>query len=80
MTVEQVKSVLGDPDEIKELYEPKIKTPKQIGNTYWYIIQRLQESGSAVDKAEKLVRVSFSLKGRVTAIDYWGFDVKPNDS
>jgi outer membrane protein assembly factor BamE (lipoprotein component of BamABCDE complex) len=73
LTYKQVKNLLGQPDEIKPLYQPKIKNPKQIGTTYWYIIQRTKENGSVKEKNEKLVRVSFSLSGKVTQIDHWGF-------
>ena len=64
---------LPAPDEILELFEPKIYAPKIIGKTYWYIIQRRAVSGSLNEKDEKLVRVSFSLQGKVTNIEHWGF-------
>ncbi len=72
-TAKEVLSVLPQPDEIRDLYEPKMYKPDIIGSTYWYIIQRKAESGSVIEKDEKLVRVSFDLKGRVTKVDKWGF-------
>ena len=64
---------LPDPDKILELFEPKVYASKIIGKTYWYIIQRIAVSGSVNEKNEKLVRVSFSLQGKVTNVDHWGF-------
>lgn len=74
MSTEQVKMILGDPDQIKNLFEPKVKSPRRIGQTYWYLIQRLSDSGSVEEKDEKLVRVSFDLNGVVTGVDHWGFE------
>ncbi len=69
----QVLNILPDPDEILDLFEPRMIKPKVVGKTYWYIIQRKQGTGSVIEKAEKLVRVSFNKKGTVIAIDHWGF-------
>jgi len=68
-----VLKYLAEPDEILDLYEPKMYKPKVIGETYWYIIQRNSKSGSVIEKNEKLVRVSFNLKGQVTEVTHWGF-------
>jgi hypothetical protein len=57
-TEQEVKQILGTPDKVLPLYEPKIKNPKKIGFTFWYILQRLKENGSQNEKAEKLVRIS----------------------
>ena len=75
-TEQEVKQILGTPDEILLLYEPKIKKPEKIGFTFWYILQRLKENGSQNEKAEKLVRISFNIDGKVTAIDQWGLENK----
>ena len=74
MTLQQVKAILGEPDETLPLYEPKIKNPKQIGHTAWYLIQRKTDNGSVNDKDEKLVRLSYDLNWKVSGIDHWGFD------
>ena len=58
---------LPNPDETRDLYEPKIT-----GKTYFYIIQRMVESGSVNEQNEKLVRVTFNLDGRVTRVHNWG--------
>jgi hypothetical protein len=73
MTPAEVKAILGEPDEIRPLYEPAIKNPKVIGHTYWYVIRRRARDGSANEKDESLVRVSFDLADRVSHIDHWGF-------
>lgn len=44
MTVDQVKTILGSPDEDLPLFEPKIYKPKQVGRTHWYLLQRLAET------------------------------------
>jgi hypothetical protein len=75
-TEQEVKQILGTPEEIRPLYEPKTHNPQKIGFTFWYILQRLKEKGSQNDKAEKLVRISFNLDGKVTAIDRWGLGDK----
>ena len=74
MTTKQVTQLLGQPDEIRPLYEPKIKNPRQIGYTHWYLIQRKTDKGSQNDKDEKLVRVSYGLDWIVMSVDHWGFD------
>lgn len=74
MVPKQVKELLGEPDEIHPLFEPKINNPKQIGTTHWFIIQRKTDNGSPNDQDEKLVRISYDLNWKVTRIDKWGFD------
>jgi len=72
MTPLQVAAVLGEPDEIRALYEPNVKNGKLIGYTHWYVIRRMVKTGSEVEKQESLVRVSFELNDRVSKIDAWG--------
>ena len=71
MESNEVKAVLGEPDEIRDLYEPKIKTGKKIGFTYWYLIQRVKSTGSQNEKNENLVRISFGLNGKAIRVDRW---------
>jgi outer membrane protein assembly factor BamE (lipoprotein component of BamABCDE complex) len=68
-----VKAILGEPDEVRPLYETTTRNAKQIGYTYWYIVRRVTPSGSVNEKQEILVRISFDLNGRVTHVDHWGF-------
>ena len=74
MSASRVIEILGEPDETLPLFEPKLKNPKQIGFTYWYLIQRLQNNGSVNEKNEKVVRISFDLNWTVTALDHWVFE------
>lgn len=73
MGVDQVRAILGDPDDSTALYQPVIKNPKQIGYSHWYLIQRLAGVGSAAEMAEQLVVVRFDLEMKVSRIDHWGF-------
>jgi outer membrane protein assembly factor BamE (lipoprotein component of BamABCDE complex) len=72
MSSAEVAKVLGKPDEVRTLYEPRPKNGKPIGHTQWYILKRVRASGSAAEKQESLVRVSFDLGNRVTKIAAWG--------
>jgi hypothetical protein len=76
MAIKQATQLLGEPDEFRHLYEPKIKNPRQIGYTHWYFIQRNTDHGSQHDKDEKLVRVSSGLDWIVMSVDHWGFNDK----
>lgn len=69
MNERDVKRILGDPDEIRPLYEPIIKNPRRIGTTFWYIIQRKTDSGSWAERDEKSVRITFNLNKTVTSVD-----------
>lgn len=68
MRVDEVKKILGEPDEIRALYEPIKKNPKIIGHTYWYIIYRKDNNNT---KDESLVRISFDLTQKVIDIVSW---------
>lgn len=71
MTSDVVVQILGKPDEIIKLYEPKIIEPKQIGYTYWYYIERESPKNRV---KEKLVRVSFDMNYHVMKVAKWGFE------
>ncbi len=73
MSPKEVAAIIGAPDEVRTLYEPKIKRAKVIGYTHWYLIRRLVKHGSVNDQQEALVRVSYGLDDRVVSIDAWGF-------
>ena len=72
MSLSQVSSILGAPDEIRPTYEPKIKTGKLIGYSHWYVIRRVVRNGSVNDKQEAVVRVLYGLDDRVVKVDAWG--------
>jgi|SRR5881396_611909 len=73
MSPAEVAKLLGEPDEVHPLYEPRSKKKGEaVGYTQWYIIKRLAGSGSVNEKQESLVRVSFGLDDRVSKVDAWG--------
>jgi SmpA / OmlA family len=72
MTAAQVKSILGEPDEVKPAFEARIWNGKQIGYFYVFVVRRLVKNGSANDRQESLVRVAFDLNGEVTRVHQWG--------
>lgn len=74
MSSAEVRGILGEPDEIRPLYAPMAKHPQAIGQTSWYVLQRLVEHGSQSERQESAVRVSFDLQGIVTAVDAWGLE------
>ena len=72
----EVHEILGKPDEIQDIYEPKIKNPKVIGKSFWYILERryIGPTNAQKDKIERLVRISFDLNDKVLRVDHWGLD------
>jgi hypothetical protein len=67
-SVAQVTEVLGIPDEVHPLYEPRIFRPRRIGTTYWYFLAKPVADKNTADRG---VRVAFDLDGRVSGL--WGF-------
>ncbi|MCP4228922.1 MAG: hypothetical protein GY771_02080 [bacterium] len=76
MYADELKGTLGEPDEINDTYRPEdkvAKSPKPIGYSYVYLIQRLQAKGSAAEKDEILLRLHFDPEDKLTRIDRAGF-------
>ena len=69
MTLSQIETILGKPDDITPLYEPNIMKKIKIGTTYWYLIKQLQEHGSVTEIGRRGVGVRTDLEGKVTRID-----------
>lgn len=74
MSLVDVREILGEPDEIRPLYERATKRPKTVGQTYWYVLRRRVAHGSHHERQEAVVRVSFAADGVVINVDAWGFD------
>ncbi|NOT80571.1 MAG: hypothetical protein HOP07_16405 [Bacteriovoracaceae bacterium] len=74
MKTKEVIEILDAPDEELPLYSLQAKNSKVIGKTYWYLLQRLKENGSQIEKNEKLIRISIDLNDLVTTIDQWGLE------
>ena len=71
MTAAATVPILGEPDEILPLYEPKVLGPKQIGTTRWYYVR----IDSPQDRTTaQLMRLSVDHENLITAIDHWGID------
>lgn len=70
----KVREILGEPDEIRPLYERTTKRPKTIGQTYWYVLRRRVAHGSDNERQESVVRVSLDADGVVMSVDAWGLD------
>jgi len=69
MSSKAVIERIGQPDETTPLYEPKIKSTKQIGSTIWYILSQRQKDGSVNDKKQTAMAVRLDLKGIVSRVD-----------
>ena len=69
MNAKEVIEVLKPPDKTTPLYEPKVKDPRTIGTTMWYLISQLKEQGSENEIKRVAVAIRLNLKGRVTRID-----------
>ena len=65
----EIISLLGEPDEIRPLYEAKYPKAKRIGTTYWYFLAKPSERNDRTS----VVRVSLDLNRTVTKVDQWGF-------
>jgi hypothetical protein len=72
MSPAEVAAILGRPDEIRAIYQPRIWNPEVTGYSHWYVVRRLMANGSVNDKREALVRISYGLDDRVTHVDAWG--------
>jgi hypothetical protein len=70
MNQDQVKGLLGEPDQILSVYDHmNIFSKKTIGVSYWYFLER--KGGNYAEDA--LVRIIFNLSGQVETISQWGF-------
>jgi hypothetical protein len=71
MSSKAVIELIGKPDETTPLYEPKIKikNPRQIGSTIWYILSQRQKDGSQNDKKKIAIAVRLDLQGIVSRVD-----------
>ena len=72
-SISTVLRLLNEPDEIQALYEPQIYKPNVTGKTYWYIIQRISNTGSVNEKNDILVRITFDLNENVVNVHHRGF-------
>ena len=73
MTVDATVRILGEPDEVLPLYEPKGLEPEQIGTTRWYYV-RIDSPEERT--AAQLMRLSADHENLITAIDHWGISAQ----
>lgn len=75
MGSENVRKILGEPDEINQTYktteEMQARTPS--GFSYVYLIQRMKEFGTISERNEKLLRIYFDKDERVSRTERIGF-------
>ncbi len=69
MSSKAIVELIGQPDEITPLYEPEIKSPKQIGTTMWYIVRQRQKDGSVNEKKQIAIAVRLDRKDLVSRLD-----------
>jgi len=69
MSPAEVTAILGQPDEVRGLYEPKYFNAKIIGSTYWYVLCRLSKNGGIHEGNWSFVRVIFDLHNLVVEVD-----------
>ena len=69
MTSTAIVDLIGQADDKTPLYEPKIKNPRQIGSTMWYILSQRQKDGSENDKRRVAIAVRLDLHGIVSRVD-----------
>jgi hypothetical protein len=79
MSPSEVEAILGKTDIVMDLFGRGMGNPNPIGYTWWYILERKTDKGSSAERGEKLVRISFDLKDKVTKVDFWGFDKPSGD-
>jgi hypothetical protein len=65
MPIAEVQRLLGSPDRVLPVYEPRIKNPKRLGSTSWYVIE---ENNDAPQSFEG-VRFAFDHAGLQSLID-----------
>jgi hypothetical protein len=76
MYADEVKGILGEPDEIDDVLHPSDilnKNAEPIGYSYVYLIQRLCDKGSVDEKDEKLLRLHFDLEDKLIRVFRVGF-------
>jgi tRNA(Arg) A34 adenosine deaminase TadA/outer membrane protein assembly factor BamE (lipoprotein component of BamABCDE complex) len=78
MALAEVRTILGEPDEVRPAYDPNVRRARLIGHTWWYVVRRLVEHGSEAEMREALVRVRFNLEGKIESVVQWGLEAAVN--
>lgn len=69
MSSKDVMAILENPDETTPLYEPKVKNPRRIGSTMWYIVSQQKEHGSQNEVQKVALAIRLDLKGNVSRVE-----------
>ena len=67
MTQQEMRQILGNPDQSHRLYEPKIKNPQGIGSSWFYM-----KVPKADGRGDTEIVIRFDTSGQVTKVDSWG--------
>jgi outer membrane protein assembly factor BamE (lipoprotein component of BamABCDE complex) len=73
MTSKDVVKLIGKPDKITPLYEPKIKNSKQIGSTMWYVLSQSKKHGSVNEVKKVALAIRLNLNNVISRIDGFSF-------
>ena len=68
MTQQEVRDILGQPDQSHSLFEPKMHNPRRIGSSWFYMKEPKPES----QRGDTEIVVHFDTSGKVTHVDSWG--------
>jgi len=74
ITADQVLRLIGEPDEDNPTYDSKdARTAKTKGHSFVYLLERKTNTGSVIERAERLIRIHFDLDNKVVRVDRVGF-------
>jgi len=68
MSASEMKSIMGEPDQVLDLIIGGPEKQRVVGETWWYFVQR--EAGPP--RKVKVVRISIRQDKKVIKVDFWG--------
>jgi hypothetical protein len=71
MHVDQVRKIMGNPDEINDTLKFIKGRSNRIGFSYQYLLQRKIEYGSVIERNEKLIKLMFGNDDKLQKIYDW---------
>ena len=72
MTQQEVRQILGQPDHIHPLFQPRKRNPRRIGSSWFYMKDPKPDS-----PGDTTVVVRLDTSGKVTRVDSWGISGQP---
>ena len=76
MHVDQVKKIMGEPDEMRDNFRNIKGKGKRIGFRYLYFLQKKKKYGSVIERDEKLIWLEFGNDEKLQKIYNWSHPVK----